>query len=126
MWEQGRQNSGYKKRKLFQFVSKYICIDSYLIHYPLGSKIPPHKDPVNGYKHYRLNFIYKRAARGGNLYVDGLPVKSRLSFLKPDRQEHRVTTIRKGMRKVFSLGLAIRTSAGKANEDSNSRQSTRN
>lgn len=54
-WEVGRQNNSYKKLTLIKF--KYF--DCHLIKLKKFAKIPFHTDKVDGYKHYRINFLIK-------------------------------------------------------------------
>jgi hypothetical protein len=44
-WQKGRQNSGYDKL-LLAAVPFPIPFDCYLLRFPEGSQIPPHRDPV--------------------------------------------------------------------------------
>jgi hypothetical protein len=44
-WQKGRQNSGYDKL-LLAAVPFPIPFDRYLLRFPEGSQIPPHRDPV--------------------------------------------------------------------------------
>jgi hypothetical protein len=44
-WQSGRQGSGYDKMLLLT-APWPVPFDSYLIRYPEGSSVPPHKDPV--------------------------------------------------------------------------------
>lgn len=53
-WEDGRQNSGYKKFKLWSFLSS----DGWIIWYPKGSSVPVHRDGTfKGKRHRRLNIV---------------------------------------------------------------------
>src|SRR3982750_3791869 len=63
-WQRGRQGTGYDKLLL---VANPLLIpfDLYLLRFPDGTEIPPHKDPVTGKRHYRLNIILKRPRAGG-------------------------------------------------------------
>jgi hypothetical protein len=107
-WEKGRQNTGYEKLKIFQFLN----MDCYLLRYKVGDYIPWHTDPVAGRKHFRLNIELKKAISGGNLYLikenDRIKkIKSRLVFFRSDLRKHAVTEIRKGERIVLTFGIAI-------------------
>lgn len=53
-WEHGRQGTGYQKMLLIACPWP-LAFDLYLLKYPVGTKIPPHRDPVKGRRHYRLN-----------------------------------------------------------------------
>lgn len=112
-WEKGRQNTGYEKLKLYQFLN----MDCYLLRYKVGDSIPTHTDPVPGRKHYRLNFELKKPEKGGKLrygpcsaaLLDTI-VKSenkRIVFFRSDIIPHSVTEIKKGERLVLTFGIAI-------------------
>ena len=60
-WQRGRQHSDYDKLLLIEL----CCCDAYLLRFPTGARIPPHRDPVDGRRHYRLNLILRPAMRGG-------------------------------------------------------------
>lgn len=103
MWIDGRQKSGYLKRKIFE--SKLLKTDCYLLKYPEGSEIKLHTDPVTTGKHYRLNIILKRA-RGGAFKCNGKYFKfGPIIFFRPDLYEHSVTRITSGTRYVLSIGF---------------------
>jgi len=63
-WQKGRQGTGYDKMLLLT-LRWPLRFDSYLIRYPEGSEIPPHRDPVQQGRHYRLNIILKPPKSGG-------------------------------------------------------------
>ena len=103
-WQRGRQGSGYDKMLLFTAMWP-IPFDSYLIRYPEGSQVPPHKDPVTKGRHYRLNVILKAPKAGGEfICANPLFATSRLKLFRPDQCEHSVTPVIGGSRYVFSLG----------------------
>ena len=104
-WEAGRQGTGYEKLTLFRVGDR---LDAYLIHYPEGSHIPPHIDPVPGRKHFRLNLELWRARRGGEFVGRTVARLGRLMLIRPDRDEHEVTKIESGKRIVFSAGWTIK------------------
>jgi hypothetical protein len=108
-WEQGRQGTGYKKLKLFQIGNKLLGgMDLYLLRYDVGDSIPSHVDPVDGKRHFRVNFELKRARIGGELYVDEPILRFwRLSVFRSDKSKHAVHLVEKGTRFVVSLGVAI-------------------
>lgn len=55
----GRQGTGYAKLKLLR--SERLKMDAYILKYPEGSHIPPHTDPVDSNKHYRLNVVLEKS-----------------------------------------------------------------
>lgn len=103
-WQKGRQGTGYDKMLLFT-LSWPLAFDSYLICYPEGSEIPPHTDPVQLGRHYRLNIILKSPRSGGE-FICANPIYSsrRIKLFRPDACEHSVTRVQGGSRYVFSLG----------------------
>lgn len=110
-WVDGRQGSGYK---VFYLLSWWL-FDLVLIHYPEGSYIQWHRDPVpKGLEHHRINVVLKAGKVGGEferLVTDPVfcvmtPEITRARFVRfrPDIQSHRVHKIVKGSRWVFSIG----------------------
>ncbi|MBB6523650.1 2OG-Fe(II) oxygenase [Pseudoteredinibacter isoporae] len=103
-WQKGRQNSGYDKMLL---CGSYwpLPFDVYLLRFPEGSEIPPHKDKVKSGRHYRLNIVLKQAERGGEFYCES-PIyeNARIKFFRPDLSEHSVSKVEKGNRYLLSLG----------------------
>lgn len=112
-WQKGRQNTGYEKLKIFQF----LTFDCYILRYKVGDSIPTHTDPVEGYRHYRLNFELKKAEVGGklrygpcNIGLLNTIVKSenkRMVFFRSDIIPHSVTEIKKGERIVLTFGVCL-------------------
>ena len=111
-WQRGRQGTGYDKMLLLT-APWPIPFDSYLIRYPEGTEIPPHKDPVEHRCHYRLNIILKAPKSGGE-FVCATPLyaSSRVKFFRPDICEHSVTRVVGGSRYVLSLGWLWGKSGG--------------
>jgi len=106
-WQSGRQGSGYDKMLLFTLPWP-IPFDSYLIRYPEGSSVPPHKDPVQVGRHYRLNIILKASTSGGE-FVCSNPIHEsrRIKLFRPDDCEHSVTLVQGGSRYVLSIGWVL-------------------
>jgi len=106
-WERGRQGTGYWIFKIFSVWTLHC--DCYLIYYPTGSYIPPHKDPaIDGYEHHRINIVLRQADKGGWFWVRqgfgvGTTDRSIVRF-RPDIQEHSVDRVLEGSRLVFSFG----------------------
>ncbi len=96
-WQPGRQGTGYRKLPLL--LGK--TWDSYLIDYPVGSYVGPHRDPVEGKRHYRLNLVL----RGGDAVIDGDVIWKWWKFVlfRPDLVTHQVRWERK-RRVVLSIG----------------------
>jgi len=106
-WQSGRQGSGYDKMLLLT-APWPVPFDSYLIRYPEGSSIPPHTDPVQQGRHYRLNVILKSPKSGGE-FVCAKPIYSskRIKLFRPDACEHSVTLVQGGSRYVLSIGWVL-------------------
>ncbi|HEX9391089.1 MAG TPA: hypothetical protein VF928_07235 [Usitatibacteraceae bacterium] len=103
-WQRGRQGTGYDKMLLLT-APWPIPFDSYLIRYPEGSQVPPHKDPVEKGRHYRLNVILKAPRSGGEfICTSPLFATSRVKLFRPDQCEHSVTKVVGGSRYVLSFG----------------------
>jgi len=110
-WQRGRQGTGYDKM-LLATARWPLPFDSYLIRYPEGSEIPPHTDPVQAGRHYRLNIVLKSPRSGGD-FVCATPIfeTRRIKLFRPDACEHSVTRVVGGSRYVFSLGWVLRRRA---------------
>ena len=107
MWKPGRQNSGYLKKKLLESLWP-IPHDLYLLKYPEGSFILPHKDPAPiGFQHWRINLILKKA-KGGRFNCNTSYNFGRLFVFRSDNTLHSVSKVTSGCRFVLSLGLLIR------------------
>ncbi len=111
-WQRGRQGTGYDKM-LLAAATWPLPFDSYLIRYPEGSAIPPHTDPVQSGRHYRLNIVLK-ASRSGGEFICAKPIFAtrRIKLFRPDVCEHSVTTVVGGSRYVFSLGWVLGRRSG--------------
>lgn len=105
-WEEGRQGSGYFKKKLLE--SKFFKFDCYILKYPTGSYIKPHNDRINGYEHHRINIVLNSGFLGGDFVKwnnEGhtIPRKRFIKF-RPDIENHSLTEVRSGVRYVLSIG----------------------
>ncbi len=110
-WERGRQGTGYDKLLV---IANPILVpfDCYLLRYPIGTYIPPHRDPVAGGQHYRLNIVLKRSPVGGDFICDKPIIQSRrLNLFRSDIATHSVTLVEGGARYVLSLGWVLRGAA---------------
>lgn len=85
-----------------------LRFDSYLIRYPVGAHIPPHTDPVQAARHYRLNVVLKASPAGGE-FVCKSPIfaSRRIKLFRPDVSEHSVTPVVGGSRYVLSIGWVL-------------------
>ncbi len=103
-WELGRQKSGYDKMLICGSLWP-IKFDTYLLRFPEGSEIVPHKDKVEFGKHYRFNIVLKNATEGGE-FICSNPIfqTKRINFFRPDKSEHQVSKIIKGSRYLLSIG----------------------
>lgn len=105
-WKLGRNNTGYYKMLLFQWLW-ILPFDLYLLNYPSGTRIPEHSDVVPGYRHYRCNLILKKSDSGGELITDHYLYNSdRLKIFRSDKP-HEVTAVL-GSRYVLSLGVCLK------------------
>jgi hypothetical protein len=112
-WEQGRQLTGYDKMLLL--AGRFpVPFDCYLLRFPEGSEISPHRDPVTGRRHYSLNIILKKSPGGGD-FVCGDPIVDygRIKFFRSDVREHSVTRVIGGRRYVLSVGWTLRRRSGR-------------
>lgn len=105
-WKTGRRNTGYRKLLLFQW-PWYIPWDLYVLCFPPISSAPTHTDPVPGFRHYRINFVIKRARSGGKFKASSYVYQgTRLNIFRSDRP-HEVEQIIEGTRYVLSLGICF-------------------
>lgn len=106
-WEKGRQNTGYDKLLLLgnPFLLPFDC---YLLKFPEGTAVPPHRDKVERGRHYRLNVVLKRSSGGGE-FVCANPIidSPRVKLFRPDLEEHSVTEVQGGDRWVLSIGWVL-------------------
>ncbi len=113
VWEEGRQKSGYRKMRLAHVVfptwirERILGFDAYVLDYPEGAEIPEHTDPVEGYRHYRVNCIVRQCESGGEF--KGTDTIIDWSWLKvfPSDRPHSVSKIIKGTRRVVSFGICV-------------------
>jgi hypothetical protein len=108
-WQRGRQGTGYDKCLVLQ--SRFpIPFDCYVLRYPDGTEIPPHRDPVAGGRHFRLNIVIKGAPSGG-LFVCADPILEwgPLKLFRSDASTHSVTRVVGGSRYVLSIGWVLKS-----------------
>ena len=103
-WVKGRQQTGYDK--LLIATGKYpLPFDAYLLRYREGTYIPPHQDPVDNARHYRLNVILKNSAMGGEFICNKVIWStSRIKLFRSDISIHSVSRVDKGTRYVLRIG----------------------
>lgn len=103
-WVEGQHKTGYFIYTIARVANRILPFDAYIIKYPEGSSIPPHKDKTKNGKHYRINIIVTHPP-GGEFQCENVIYRSRwLNFFRPDIEEHSVTKVEKGTRYVFSIG----------------------
>lgn len=104
-WVPGRQEScEYSKMEIWKtLLMGSLGSDCYLIHYPPNAVLPDHKDPVDGFNHYRLNVeLYG----SGEFRCDGNVKRFwRFVWFRPDVHTHGMTNGNDD-RLVLSLGFA--------------------
>lgn len=111
-WQSGRQGSGYDKMLLLT-APWPVPFDSYLIRYPEGSSIPPHRDPVQTGRHYRLNIVLKAPKSGGEFLCENPIYQSRrIKLFRPDICEHSVSKVQGGSRYILSIGWVLGKNSG--------------
>ena len=108
-WVEGRQKTGYSIFTLAKVVKCRIPFDCYLIKYPVGASIPPHRDTLKGFKHYRMNFI-SPFSTGGEFITETAIIKTKFfNLFRPDLSTHSVSPVTgKRTRYVFSIGWAVK------------------
>ena len=103
-WRRGRQHSGYDKMLMLTGMWPFP-FDVYLLRFPVGSQIAPHKDKVSAGRHYRFNILLRRALEGGEFKCKApLFETGRIKFFRPDISEHSVSRVSRGSRFVLSIG----------------------
>lgn len=103
-WENGRQQSGYEKLQLF----KGENADAYLLRFPKGSSVPPHRDKVPGKRHFRLNITLRQARGGGEVRgMDPIFQLGPIVLFRPDIDEHSMTRVYAGHCLMLSIGVAL-------------------
>ncbi len=124
-WQDGRQGTGYEKlslkdnREVSDLILRSLVElhkiddfwDAWILRYPDGAYIPPHKDEANmfGRRHTRLNAIIADPRAGGDFILNdervGLGSACAIIF-NPDEHEHSVTKV-DGERLVFTVGCWV-------------------
>lgn len=107
-WEHGRQGTGYDKL-LLAVNPLVIPFDCYLLRYPVGSSIPPHRDPAPaGRRHFRLNIVVKPSPGGGEFVCERAIIDTeRVKLFRSDLSTHSVTRVEGGPRYVLSIGWLL-------------------
>jgi len=103
-WKGGRGDTGYYKLALIE----WPFMDAYILKYPAGAYLPPHRDPLFVADHYRCNLVLQHADEGGQFICNRMILKVwRLAIFRSDEATHEVTRVTRGTRVVLSLGLAV-------------------
>ena len=106
-WEKGRQGTGYDKCLIAAALFP-VPFDCYVLRFPQGTDIPPHRDAVESGRHYRLNIVLKRAPSGGEFLCENpILVWGRLNVFRSDLSLHSVTKVLGGSRYVLSIGWVL-------------------
>lgn len=107
-WQLGRQGTGYEKCLLLTGLLP-LPFDFYLLRYRPGHGIPPHRDPVPGKRHYRINLVLAHGKEGGRFICDQTLVsRPRFHFFRSDLATHSVEPMKAGTRYVLSLGWVLK------------------
>ena len=105
--QKGRQHSGYDKMLLI-YNKLGIEFDAYLLRFPVGSEIPPHRDQVQSGRHFRLNIILKKSKKGGEFICEKHILNlTRIKLFRSDLYMHSVTKVSGSARYVLSLGCIL-------------------
>lgn len=103
----GRQGTGYEICRLYKVCWFNHFFDSYLIRFKESTYLPPHRDIVWDYDHFRMNIILKKPKWGGEFICDKVwSWLDRVYIFRPDKEEHSVKEVIKGTRIVLSFGFA--------------------
>ena len=106
-WQRGRQHSGYEKMLLI-YNELGIEFDVYLLRFPVGSEIPPHRDQVQSGRHFRLNIILKKSKFGGEFICEKHILNLvRIKLFRSDLYAHSVTKVSSSARYVLSVGWVL-------------------
>jgi hypothetical protein len=104
-WVVGRQNTGYERLTLIE--GGFLPFDLHILRYRPGDHIPPHTDPVEFERHYRLNIILTNAEGGEFRCGTTIFETKRIKLFRPDLEEHSVTLVTHGTRYVLSIGWVL-------------------
>lgn len=101
-WMVGRQVTGYLKSRVFEFKKA----DCWVLKYPDGTYIPPHKDKVeDGYEMWRINLVLKKPKGGGVFTCEGgMNLWGRVMVFCASKNKHSVSRC-VGTRYVLSIGF---------------------
>jgi len=86
-------------------LGRVVGCDVYVLHYPDGTAIPEHRDPVAaGLEHHRINVVLRPPRSGGEFRcTGGMHVLGRVYYFRPDVMPHSVSAC-EGERWVLSIG----------------------
>lgn len=101
-WLQGRSKGNYFKKLLLDFT----LFDLVIIKIPKDGYVGEHRDPCQGYKHLRFNWVFGRFI-GGKHFIEGTRQDKRYLF-RPDKLTHWVTPITTGTQYIFSIGVRLK------------------
>ncbi len=103
-WQRGRQKTGYHKL-LVLALPWPVPLDVHVLKYPNGVGIPPHRDPVPGKRHYRVNLVLRTSTAGGRFVCEApLYASERLNVFRSDLSTHSVEPVVGRSRWVLSVG----------------------
>jgi hypothetical protein len=110
-WVLGRQQTGYSTMTLL-WVTKWtpVPFDMNILKCPKGAHVPPHRDLVSGYRHYRFNIILTYPPGGKFVSETNIFRWGPFVFFRPDLSLHSVTPVEDGVRYVLSMGWALKNS----------------
>lgn len=104
-WQKGRQsNCEYQKFPLWYFKIGKFGFDGYVLKYEGDQVLPPHRDPIEGGRHWRLNIGWGAA----NFVCEKLIFARRIGRLtvflfRPDLYEHSLYVFEKTVKLSFGF-----------------------
>jgi hypothetical protein len=104
-WRKGRQDAQYEVLTFLRFGLKGYGCDGHIIRYAGPVYLPPHVDPVDGKRHYRLNIVIGKKGRfdtAGSIFN----WRGRVVLFRPDKCLHGLK-LESGRRFVLSFGVAL-------------------
>jgi len=106
-WELGRQNTGYKKKLLFQ-IKRPVKMDCYILKFEDGVGVTPHTDRVERGRHFRMNVTIGKPNSGAEFQCPNKIIDWwRVVVFRPDIHQHALTPAKGGALYLLSLGWVL-------------------
>jgi hypothetical protein len=108
-WEKGIVGTGFSIFTLVRIVKRTpLPFAVYLLRYPVGAFIPPHRDPLSKRRLFHLNIVLTKPL-GGEFVTESVIFRlGRFVFFRPDLSTHSVTPVLEGTRYVLLIGWTLR------------------